>query len=425
MPKMMLNDDILLESFDYVCPARDRDATDNRNLAAAALVCHGWTRAAQVALYAGSILVKLDNVQYVDRRPDFDWQQASMSSLFVRTMRTCPHLRPLVRDITLQVATHVDKFTDKDIGWLRLLPPNGLRKFHCFWYTRWIPFQPSVLLAPAVLTARQVRLHSFRKVPVSSVMSLKGATSLQLEVVTSDVHLDRSHEIAFESCPPVSHLTLNMHDYPGHCQCLAALAPGLQSFTAVGAWFTYDYLARPVGETIARYASDVKELVLCADWIGQWRYAYNRADFRCAYPFLDDLATRKPKFLEHLVAPPRSCTEVFFQHLPPTLRILEFVLQDEKPFPFERFLRGALIRVRDESISMAMEKILFWSYVPCAAQDERYAWLRDVCAASGITFCHRALTGTRSTSLDVHGLPGEKTFSCCNRCCPEGGHTTV
>ncbi|RDX44283.1 hypothetical protein OH76DRAFT_1409241 [Lentinus brumalis] len=404
----VLYDDILLQIFDYIAaPTCDRDASGRRNLVDAALVCRSWTRPAQAVLYAGSILVNLD----ADRSSDFDWQRASMSILFVRTMCTCPHLRFAVRDITLRVPVDVDTFNDNNIEWLRMLPPDGLRKFRCLWYTAKVPFQPSLLTAPAVLTVHDVRLYCCHKIPMSSVLSLKSATCLDIEIYTLDDHLGHSQEIAFtfESGPPVNKLALNMLDYPGHCQCFAALAPGLRSFTTKGDWFTCNYLARPVGQAIARHGCEVRELILCVDWTARWRYAYHRVSFLCDYPFLDDLATRRPK-VEHLVAPPGSCTDVFFEHFPARLKTLELVLQDEKPFPFEGSLREALIRVRNERIPIAVEKIMFWSFFACTVDDDPYVLLRDICAASGITFCHKA---------QFDPLTSVEKFFCCKVCCPE------
>ena len=64
MQQTALNDDILREVFDYVAPHIDLDEysddairTGWTDLAHGALVCRGWTRSAQTALYARTILI--------------------------------------------------------------------------------------------------------------------------------------------------------------------------------------------------------------------------------------------------------------------------------------------------------------------------------------------------------------------------------
>ncbi|RPD54498.1 hypothetical protein L227DRAFT_348031 [Lentinus tigrinus ALCF2SS1-6] len=395
MQKATLNDDILREVFDYLAPHSDLDdytdaiRTGWTDLAHAALVCHGWARPAQLALYASTVMIHLNDVPDNATCPH---ECAPIATLFVRTIRTCPHLRPLVRSIVLQVTIDMKRFRKKNVDWLYLLPEDGLRAFQCFWFTRHVRFPLSLLSAPAVRTARHVHLHSeYEVIPFSSVTSLKGAKDLHVHVNTPQVRTDgKFKEMIFDSLPPVQKLTLNMHDYPGHGQYLAALAPGLQSFTTTGEWFKNASLAEPAGKEIARYCRDVKELVLCIDWASLWINPFIRRLFRCPYPFLDDLVSQKTR-MERLVTPPGSYTEKFFQHLPPTLKVLEFVLQSGASFAFERPLQEAIIRLRDKNLKrpMAMAKIVFWSMVECNGPNEGRAELREVCSASGVVFCHK------------------------------------
>ena len=445
MQQTALNDDILREVFDYVAPHIDLDEysddairTGWTDLAHGALVCRGWTRSAQTALYARTIMIHLNDVQ---AKAKCAHPCAPVATLFVRTMRTCPHLRPLVRSLVLQVTVDLKKFSTKDVDWLLLLPPDGLRAFQCFWYPERVPFPSSVLQAPAVLTARHVHLHSdHAPVPLSSVMSLKAAKDLIIHVPALSVRSSRRKEKnSIDSGPPVERLTLHMCDSPGHYQCLAAFAPGLRSFTATGEWYRNKSIARPIGKAITRHLGrDVAELTLCTDWAGNWVNVLSTRGFRSVYPFLDDVAQRKPR-LERLVAPPASYTEVFFQHLPPTLKTLEFVLQSRLPFPFERPLCDALVRLRDHKRPMAMKRIVFWSRreYPRDARHELDAQLREVCVASGITLCHKewddAKYGDRmsgSCACDgawpdpmfaVNQSANDPTYYCCKCCCPEVG----
>ncbi|OCH84904.1 hypothetical protein OBBRIDRAFT_891512 [Obba rivulosa] len=110
-----------------------------KDLYAAALVCREWAFAARRPLYA-----------YVTHDTCHE-----SALLLARTMRTCPHLRPLMRSFELII--DVDDEDSSELDWLHLMPEGGVRELSVIQFSWDNDFTTTILQSPFVKSIRRLK----------------------------------------------------------------------------------------------------------------------------------------------------------------------------------------------------------------------------------------------------------------------------
>ncbi|OCH92853.1 hypothetical protein OBBRIDRAFT_405243 [Obba rivulosa] len=110
-----------------------------QDLYAAALVCRDWALAARRPLYS--------RVNY-----DTDLKSAP---LLANTLRTCSHLRRLVR--SLKVHIDVDDDDTSRLDWLHLMPEEGVHDLHVRQFSMDKDFTTFILQSPFILYIRRLK----------------------------------------------------------------------------------------------------------------------------------------------------------------------------------------------------------------------------------------------------------------------------
>ncbi|TBU58139.1 hypothetical protein BD310DRAFT_959103 [Dichomitus squalens] len=360
--------DILRQVFDEISLLAD--------LAAAALVCRRWTEPAQMALYQRPL-------SFVLAKPLSEIP--TTTSLFAHTMETCPHLRPLLRDISLILSSY---YTKERTGWLQLIPENTICKFK---YTASVPDSSlihnlAIFDTPSLLTVTEFTIGSlFSMDEISIVLSLPCLTRLTLEYNTSfDGHVDP----ALASASSVKHLILTSQINcwcPGAFRVFIALAPRLESFSTNGPFHDQRYASwRDWMEAeIASHGRTLRTLIIDA----------RKMETRPSTPFLDDLVEDNASLVRLRIFP-GAYTALLFGRLPPTLEVLEVDLasrgaDDLQPGePAYEALLECIGRVREARARAALREVVFRMF-PGGAYPT-FAEVAKACAASGVKFrCER------------------------------------
>ena len=283
------------------------DVSSGRDLAAAALVCRDWTEPAQVTLYQRRLHLVLGE-PLINR---------SRTSLFARTMETCPHLRPLVHDISMVLWRPCTKELTR---WLQLIPENVVRKFKYMVSESDIPllYDLAILDTPCVRTVTDFRagqLYSMDEISV--ILSLPCLTHLTIEYTAS---FGGDVDPALARASPIKHLkllSLITGWCPGVFSVFVALAPRLESFTTDGRFPDQRYAPwrDEMEAEIVRHGRTLRTLIIDA----------RRMETPPSTPFLDALVEDNAS-LVHLRIFPGAYTELLFTHLPDTLEVLEIDL---------------------------------------------------------------------------------------------------
>ncbi|KAI0718535.1 hypothetical protein C8T65DRAFT_79739 [Cerioporus squamosus] len=346
---------------DYDIPKRARVST----WASAARVSQSWTAPAKAILYRHADLTAIDGGQ-----PN-PWV-----SLYVRTMRTCPHLRALVR--ILHIATRENPYPEL-YGWISLLPSDSLAFLDHSWErNRWDrsddSFHLFVLQAPAVRTVRKLQIcGSYSPTVLVFIMTLSRLEEL---IITID-HLQDFTRLMPTPTPRLKHLdiTINPTFSAASFDLLRILvtAPRLEVLTirlqTLGL-YAYEALSWALRSSTT---PALKQFGLYGNFV-EWT--------ELEFPFMDNLIVQSPS-LEVVSCHQGTFTYLFFRHLPPTVKVLNLVIPS--PTSLSDKCRKALIHcLRDaRKRELALSRVFVW---PMREEDSLYDIMSDACHASGITF---------------------------------------
>ncbi|RPD54499.1 hypothetical protein L227DRAFT_657558 [Lentinus tigrinus ALCF2SS1-6] len=117
---------------------------------------------------------------------------------------------------------------------------------------------------------------------------------------------------------------------------------------------------------------------------GPWR---EQGDFRpygsrIIRPFLDELVLHCTR-LEHLAVVAGTYTERLFQRLPSSVKVLEFV-GNQEPIPFEDALIDAIARAGRKTIALSRIVVLSYEYELIGKRE--YARLAEACVMNDVQF---------------------------------------
>ncbi|OCH92855.1 hypothetical protein OBBRIDRAFT_790878, partial [Obba rivulosa] len=277
----------------------------------AALVSREWAVATRIPLYA--------HILFDTNTPD--------APLISETMRTCPHLRLLVRRVTLRIGTK-----PQDFDWLQLLPDDTVDQFHAFQRGRKDDLASSLFHAPFVRNVRHLKwrgLHLNCK-HFQSCLALPRIESLSLFV-----KFGWNGEVDPISVPSrLTRLSLYLPIYnPVIPRILSTLGAQLQQFDLDGG-------SEPPNEeqvpdlltTLAQHAICLRRLTIRSEFLPNVPYSH-----------FDSIPLICPS-LERLHLGPATWTPALFANLPTTLHTLLLDHHHELPFPFEAtqpFVLGA------------------------------------------------------------------------------------
>ncbi|OCH92873.1 hypothetical protein OBBRIDRAFT_885990 [Obba rivulosa] len=322
-----------------------------QDLCAAALVCREWARATQAPLYAN---VHLDT-------------SLSNAPLLSRTMSTCPHLRPLVRSLTVTIG--IDTRDTALVDWLRLLPEDTVREFKIRQLIYEEDFATFILQSPFLRSIRRFECGGVflrRGEHLENCFMLPQVRTLLLYV---SHHVDDIHTISIP--PALTRLSLTLYHYsPIPVRLLTS-----------------------VGRQLERLDLDLGNAMLDNDQIDgllraleqythRLRHLTIRALARPETPYLDSIGRLIPS-LEYLHLGIASFGPALFDHLPPNLRTLRLEDDYRWDFPLDE-LEDFVLRVgRGESQCRSIT-IFFVGYDFCDMSP--YMDLANVCRGCGVEF---------------------------------------
>ena len=344
---------------DYETPTRATAST----WASAARVCRSWTSLARTMLYRHADLTGMD-----------DGQPGPWLPLYVRTMRTCPHLHPLIR--ILHIATRGTPFPEH-YGWISTLPRGSLTVVDYSWEDSRQADHNSrlfVLQSPAARAIRKLQVcGSYSPTVLVSIMTLSQLEELLITV-------EHLQELTFHvpaPTPLLKHLdiTINATSSPASFDLLRILvtAPRLETLTirlqSLG-WRAYQALSRVLLHTTPA----LKQFGLYGN-LEEWTSELE-------YPFLDSLILNSPS-LDTVSCHQGTFTHRFLRRLTPTVEVLNFVIPS--PTSLSDKCRTALVQCfRDaRERGSALSRVSVW---PRWEEDSLYDIMSDACNASGITF---------------------------------------
>jgi hypothetical protein len=354
------NEDVLLDILKHLF---------RLDLAKAALVCQSWLSAARSQLY---------------HRINFDLQSPYVSRL-ARTLRTCEHLRQLVRHVKLH-REWLGPTYYAELTWIRLLPEHSLLSVEFAFFSELYRLD-DVLTYPAIRTASQIIIRSANfttSARLSAVLNMPGMTSLS--VVTGPSHPEIKRTLKLRR---LTMLTMGLPDIV--CNIVKAIDPcsTLDRFDLV----TTDVLDK---ENISSLLSILEPHLPSLKHL----YLASRVQLSDA-PFMDDLVASLPS-LETVYCGYGSYTSNLLLRLPRSVRSLGFVwgldgamlmtgrVGQERilvarpgnvPFPYEEFA-DAITRYAQGSDTRLQHVALVR---PELIHDD-HSRLESACRAVGITF---------------------------------------
>lgn len=318
-------------------------------LSSAALVCRMWAEPAQAALYRELCFFPLDN------RP--------RDQLLARTMRTCPHLRRLVRRLSLiTLWTHAPMLELCD--WIQLLPSHGLREFQWTWIRGHI--FPALVESPAICTVHRIQLRGrfYSTDKLQPVLELPHLASLSLELSGQE-----QGEILPVASSRLTSLSVYFSVEYGAVfdRLLAAIGSQLIALEVTHK-ICYDVDdGRALVSAIESYCPNLRRLSLTATFMGN-----------NSYPVLDHLIYRYDE-LEHLCCSDGTYTSALFERLPSTINSLEIYLCSD-PFYYEAALLKYIAYAPTGRNGLATIAIT------SKGHRSRYQSVIDACRARGIQF---------------------------------------
>ncbi len=359
--------------YDVICLILDHSRVNDHDVpsratvatwASAARVSRNWTAPARTMLYRHADLTGVEG-----------GQPGPWVPLYVRTMRTYPHLRALVR--ILHIATRGTPFPEPH-GWIPLLPRDSLAFLDYSWDdNKWDKFGDSsrlmVLQAPAVRSIRKLHIcGSYSPTVLASIMTLSRLEELVITV-------ERMQDLTFHvptPTPRLKHLDITIKptfSAPSFDLLhILVAAPQLETLTIrmqTLDLFAYKGLSRALRLTTPA----LKVLGLYGN-LEKW------TEFDC--PFMDGLIAQSPS-LEVVSCHQGTFTHHFFRHLPPTVKVLNLVIPS--PTSLSDKCRKALVQcLRDaRKRDLSLSRVFVW---PRWEEDTLYDIMADACSASGIEF---------------------------------------
>ena len=229
-------------------------------------------------------------------------------------METCPHLRPLVHDISLVLSSY---YTKERTGWLQLIPTNVIHKFKYTASVADISLLHNLAIpdTPSFRTVTHFTVGSlFSMDEISVILSLPCLTHLALEYITS---FDGDVDPALARASPIKHLTLTSQINcwcPGAFRVFVALAPRLESFTTNGPFHDQRYASwrDEMEAEVVRHGRTLRTLIIDA----------RKMETPPSTPFLDALVEDNASLVRLRIFP-GAYTDLLFTRLPETLEVLE------------------------------------------------------------------------------------------------------
>ena len=371
MSKFSLNQDILYLILDKLGTHPCKNHTN------AALVARDWTIPAQASLYKCKIRIFVGDTDY--------YPSIRKRTRLARTMDTAPHLRTLLRSLSIVVdGPPPTEGDDPCLNWLQLVPPHTLHRFEfrcdgsgysCL----------RLMRAPAVQTVRSLSMHGLMSMEELKASLVPGVQELFLETGA-----DFPGEIDCALPPNLRQLTISS---PFRWRAVLyklfiLLSPQLDSFSTDGPWYASGDFHPWMESAIARHGRGLKRLHLMGE---------SRAAQSCiTRPFLDELVVHSTR-LEYLRVFAGTYTDRLFRRLPASVRVLEFV-GDQKPIPFEDALLECVARVGEKSIALNRIVVFSCEFLG-VGRPEVYTRLAEACAANGVEFEY--------VGYDRHGPSGQ------------------
>ncbi|RPD52914.1 hypothetical protein L226DRAFT_576663 [Lentinus tigrinus ALCF2SS1-7] len=304
-----------------------------------------------------------------------DGQPGPWLPLYIRTMRTSPHLHALVR--ILHITTRGQPFPEL-YGWIQALPKSSLTVLDYSWEgfrgQNDDSSQSFILQAPAVRAIRKLQVcGSFSPTALVSIMTL---SQLEELLITID-HLQKLSFHIPAPTPRLKHLdiTINPTFSPASFDLLRILvtAPQLEVLIirlgSLG-WRAYQALSRALRST----TSTLKQFGLYGN-LEEWT-----SGLECS--FMDSLIVQCPS-LETVSCHQGTFTHRFFRHFSPVIKVLNLVIPS--PTSLSDECRKALIQCLREAQKreLALTRVFVW---PRWEEDSLYDIMLDACNASGISF---------------------------------------
>lgn len=329
-PSPSLCADVLCLVFDYVAKQYSEDPSRNfttehrtdpqwfvntADLAAAALVCRGWAQPARKALYDTVVCCNDGHVEPRDAR--FAW-----------TMRTCPHLRPLLhRFSTWFVAPGIP---DRAlwIYWLYLLPEGQLHHFRCKWLAANTTQAAFAFGAPAVRSVTRLDLLGFMVTRdiLMTCITFPSLQTLQLDEIKYEDVAPREVPLTLTLTPTCRNLSISLPSSMNDrlfSLIIAACGPQLASLELSVRYYPRG-AGSPLAETMLAHA-----LILHTGRLE--KFALSGLKESWTFP-MDELVQRNPG-LTHVYCPASAVTDRFFACLPRGLQVLGFQIGFPNPYP--------------------------------------------------------------------------------------------
>ncbi|RPD64679.1 hypothetical protein L226DRAFT_556489 [Lentinus tigrinus ALCF2SS1-7] len=384
---VQVNEDVLHELLLYAGP---------KEHAAAALVARLWTRPAQQALYRSIVF--------------HTWHSAPQSSgqRLIEALRNNPHLRALVRQISIHAST---AGKDQALDWVDMFPPNSLRNLTYICWPR-DAFDTVFLRRDVVRTVLHLTARGPKNVEgLRACFDLPLMETLELDLSELDTEpakqsqLGRLLPLDASKAPRLKYLYMHvMHvREPIVNLVLSVFAPQLHSLHIhVSPGERVEHIS---SESVARWAEDFAthvsrgrnltsvvfsgffKLQTMLIWeplsVGptgellEWVVSSGSNNHR-VQPFLNELA--RGSVVEHLGCIEGLYTKELFQRLRPTVRVLEFYVEEET-YPCEGALLDLLGRVQRDGLSL--RRLRFF-----ASEERRDGFwaIEAACKENGVEF---------------------------------------
>ncbi|OCH84901.1 hypothetical protein OBBRIDRAFT_798679 [Obba rivulosa] len=341
-PKPHLNADVLH------CILRELPMQD---LHATVLVCRQWAWVTQTSLYSS---VSLDTT-------------LKNAPLLARTMSTCPHLRPLVRSLTVMIGADTRDTTLVD--WLHLLPEHTICEFKVKQIACQEDFASFIFQSPFL---RSVRRFQGEGVFLRKSEHLESCFMLPHVRGISLFLSHRIYEIHTISTPPtLTRLSLILYEY---------LPTTIRLLSAVGCQL--EHLDLDMGNRIMGEDETGELLHALEKYAHRLRHLTLRGLAIPEAPYLDPIGRHIPS-LEYLHLGIGTFESTLFDNLPPNLRTLRLEGDYRVDFPLDE-LEDFILRVgRGESQCRSIT-IFFVGIHFCDMSS--YNDLSEVCHRCGVDF---------------------------------------
>ncbi|KAI0696883.1 hypothetical protein C8T65DRAFT_663108 [Cerioporus squamosus] len=343
-----LCEDVLYHIFENVGEQDNR----LRDWATAALVCRSWTRPVQAAMYNSFVF-------YASQIHDVQWEG------FVHSLQAYPHLRSLLRHLTIWQSGNP---AGEQFMWMGLLPEDTLQILQYSWRQH----KPllSIFDIPAVRTITQLDITGEITPAIAKIcLAFPFLQTLSVTFYKS-TEVSNDWELEVTLSPSLKHLVLIMHDHNVFAhRLLAACAPQLSTLALFPPSNSMHDHGAALADTLLTRTGQLTELSLC----GPRGWSPTR-------PFMNHLVLQNPT-LERLCCLQGTYSEQLFQCLPARLRVLELAT-GAAPYPYERALLEYIARVGQWGLSLRRLCLRM-----SRKDEEPWAYIADSCKKSGVEFC--------------------------------------